>query len=103
MVEILKGKNSFLAKKAAEVLKNIILVYDSANEIYELSQNNIYAKEVVNSWANAEWFINKKVLEKEITCLVFKVDGDKHRRLISSCTCNNTPGYSDACISYVGI
>ncbi len=76
LVEILKGENSFLAKKAAKVLKNIILVYDSANEIYELSQNNIYAKEVVNSWANAEWFKNKKVLEKEITCLVFKVDGE---------------------------
>ena len=44
LVEILKGENSLLAKKAAEVLKNIILVYDSANEIYELSENNIYAK-----------------------------------------------------------
>ncbi len=76
LVEILKGKNNLLAKKAAEVLKNIILVYDSANEIYELSQNNIYAKEVVNSWAKAEWFKNKKILEKEITCLVFKVDGE---------------------------
>ena len=62
LVEILKGENSLLAKKAAEVLKNIILVYDSSNEIYELSQNNIYAKEVVNSWSNAEWFKNKKVL-----------------------------------------
>jgi len=76
LVEILKGENSLLAKKAAEVLKNIILVYDSCNEIYELSQNNIYAKEVVDSWANAEWFKNKKILEKEITCLVFKVDGE---------------------------
>ena len=76
LVEILKGEDNFLAKKAATVLKNIILVYDSSNEIYELSQNNIYAKEVVNSWADAEWFTNKKVLEKEITCLVFKVDGE---------------------------
>jgi aconitate hydratase 2/2-methylisocitrate dehydratase len=76
LVEIIKGKNNLLAKKAAKVLKNIILVYDSANEIYELSQDNIYAKEVVNSWANAEWFKNKQILEKEITCLVFKVDGE---------------------------
>ena len=76
LVETLKGENNLLAKKAAEALKNIILVYDSANEIYELSQNNIYAREVVNSWANAEWFKNKKVLEKEITCLVFKIDGE---------------------------
>ena len=37
LVETLKGKNSLLAKNAAEVLKNIILVYDSANEIHELS------------------------------------------------------------------
>jgi len=76
LVEILKSENSLLAKKASEVLKNIILVYDSANEIYELSQNNIHAKNVVNSWADAEWFKNKKVLEKEITCLVFKVEGE---------------------------
>ncbi len=76
LVGILKGENILLAKKAAEVLKNIILVYDSANEIFELSKNNIYAKEVINSWANAEWFKNKKVLEREITCLVFKVDGE---------------------------
>ncbi|MBO6972833.1 MAG: bifunctional aconitate hydratase 2/2-methylisocitrate dehydratase [Prochlorococcus marinus CUG1434] len=76
LVEILKGENNLLAQKAAKVLKNIILVYDSANEIYELSQNNIHAKEVVNSWAKAEWFQNKKILEKEITCLVFKVDGE---------------------------
>ena len=42
----------------------------------KLSQNNIYAQEVVNSWANAEWFKSKKVLQKEITCLVFKIDGE---------------------------
>ena len=52
LVEILKGENSLLAKKAAEVLKNIILVYDSANEIYELSQNNIYAREVAVSYTH---------------------------------------------------
>ena len=66
LVEILKGENIVLAKKAADVLKNIILVYDAANEIYELSQNNIYAKEVVNSWANAEWFKIKKFLRKRL-------------------------------------
>jgi len=76
LVEILKSKNSVLAKKSAEALKNIILVYDSANDIYDLSQHNIYAKEVVNSWANSEWFKRKKVLPKEITCLAFKIDGE---------------------------
>ena len=50
--------------------------YDSANDIFDLSQNNIYAKEVINSWANAEWFKTKYPLPKEITCLAFKVDGE---------------------------
>ena len=76
LTEILKHKNNLLAKEAAEVLKNIILVYDAANDIFDLSQNNIYAKEVINSWANAEWFKTKYPLPKEITCLAFKVDGE---------------------------
>ena len=76
LIEILKSKNNLLAKEAAQVLKNIILVYDAANDIFDLSQNNIYAEEVVNSWANAEWFTTKKSLPTEITCLAFKIDGE---------------------------
>ncbi len=76
LIEILKSKNNLLAKEAAQVLKNIILVYDSANDIFELSQNNIYAEEIINSWANAEWFTTKKSLPTEITCLAFKIDGE---------------------------
>ncbi len=76
LIEILKSKNNLLAKEAAQVLKNIILVYDSANDIFELSQNNIYAEEVINSWANAEWFTTKNSLPREITCLAFKIDGE---------------------------
>ncbi len=76
LIEILKSKNNLLAKEAAQVLKNIILVYDAANDIFDLSQNNVYAKEVVNSWANAEWFTTKHSLPEEIICLAFKIDGE---------------------------
>ncbi|MDC3171092.1 bifunctional aconitate hydratase 2/2-methylisocitrate dehydratase [Prochlorococcus sp. AH-716-E13] len=76
LIEILKSKNNLLAKEAAQVLKNIILVYDAANEIFDLSQKNVYAKEVINSWANAEWFTTKTSLPREITCLAFKIDGE---------------------------
>ena len=76
LIEILKSKNKLLANEAAQVLKNIILVYDSANDIFELSQNNIHAEEVINSWANAEWFTTKNSLPREITCLAFKIDGE---------------------------
>ena len=76
LLDILKKKDNLISKKAAEVFKKIILVYDAANDIYELSKENIYAKEVLDSWANAEWFLEKKSLPKEIICLAFKIDGE---------------------------
>ena len=76
LVEILKKEDPILSKAAAKVLKKIILVYDAANDIFELSSKNIYAKKVIESWANAEWFTTKKNLPNEIICIAFKVDGE---------------------------
>ncbi len=76
LVEILKKEDKVTSKEAANVLKKIILVYDAANDIFELSKNNQYARQVIDSWAQAEWFTKKKSLPKEIKCLVFKVKGE---------------------------
>ncbi len=76
LVDILKKEDKVTSQEAANVLKKIILVYDAANDIFELSKNNKYAKQVIDSWAEAEWFTNKKPLPKEIKCLVFKVKGE---------------------------
>ncbi len=76
LVEILKKEDKVTSQEAANVLKKIILVYDAANDIFELSKKNQYAKQVIDSWAQAEWFTNKKSLPKEIKCLVFKVKGE---------------------------
>ena len=76
LVEIIKKEDKLLSQTAANVLKNTILVYDAANDIFELSIKNLYAKEVINSWAKGEWFTSKKKLPKEITCIAFKVDGE---------------------------
>ena len=45
-----------VAQLAADKLKNTLLVYDSFNDVAELSKSNTFAKEVVESWANGEWF-----------------------------------------------
>ena len=74
LVEILK--NNKFAAEAAEALKNTILVYDSFNEIFELSRNNSHAKSIVESWANAEWFENRPALDEEIKLKVYKVGGE---------------------------
>ncbi len=62
---------------AAEQLKNTILVYDAFNDVKTLmDEGNAKAKEIVESWANAEWFYNKPEMEKEITLTVYKIPGE---------------------------
>jgi len=65
-----------VAQLAADKLKNTLLVYNSFNDVAEMSKSNPLAKEVVESWANGEWFTNKPALADEITVTVFKVPGE---------------------------
>jgi aconitate hydratase 2/2-methylisocitrate dehydratase len=75
LVEALKIEE--VASVAAEQLKNTILVYDSFNDVKTLmEQGNPYAKEVIESWAEGEWFLNKPELAKEITLTVYKIPGE---------------------------
>jgi len=77
LVEALKSPHVEVAQAAADELKNTILVYDAFNNVKDLmDEGNPYAKEVIESWANAEWFLNKPELEKEITLTVYKVPGE---------------------------
>lgn len=74
LIEALKDNS--IAKTAADTLKHLIFVYDNFEIIAELSKNNKFAKEIVESWANAEWFLSKKPLKKEIEIIVLKIDGE---------------------------
>ncbi|VEJ03417.1 Aconitate hydratase 2 @ 2-methylisocitrate dehydratase [Campylobacter jejuni] len=74
LIDALKDEN--IAKDAAEVLKNIIFVHDNFHTIAELSKNNPHAREVLQSWANADWFNKKEKLPQVIKCIVFKVAGE---------------------------
>ncbi|MDH5720571.1 MAG: bifunctional aconitate hydratase 2/2-methylisocitrate dehydratase [Spirochaetia bacterium] len=64
------------ADAAAAALKKTLLVYDSFNDVLELSKSSAKAKEVVESWANAEWFTNRKEIPEKLTVTVFKVAGE---------------------------
>ena len=65
-----------LADDAAAVLSNTLLIFDSFNDIFELSKTNEHAKKVINSWANAEWFTSKEDIPENIKLTVFKVPGE---------------------------
>ncbi|MDH5717822.1 MAG: bifunctional aconitate hydratase 2/2-methylisocitrate dehydratase [Spirochaetia bacterium] len=64
------------AKAAEEALKKTLLVYESFNDIIELSKSNPHAKSVLDSWANAEWFTKRPKLPEKLTVTVFKVPGE---------------------------
>ena len=65
-----------LADNAAAALSNTLLIFDSFNDIFELSKTNEHAKKVINSWANAEWFTSKEDIPENIKLTVFKVPGE---------------------------
>jgi len=66
-----------VASIAAEQLKNTILVYDAFNDVKALMDaGNAKAKEVIESWAKAEWFTNKEPMKEEITVTVYKIPGE---------------------------
>ena len=76
LIDSLKSSNQEIAKEAANALKHTLLVYDAFENIAELSKTNSFAKEVIESWANAEWFLQKPELPKEIKLAVLKIDGE---------------------------
>jgi aconitate hydratase 2/2-methylisocitrate dehydratase len=73
LIDLLDGK---FAKNSADALSKTLLVYDGYNKILELSKTNEFAKSIVESWASAQWFLNKSPVPKEIKLTVFKVDGE---------------------------
>ncbi|NJK47160.1 bifunctional aconitate hydratase 2/2-methylisocitrate dehydratase [Candidatus Gracilibacteria bacterium] len=76
LVELLKARDANIASTAATALSKTLLVFDVFNEVLELAEMNSYAKQVIDSWANGEWFIARPKLPKEITVTVFKVSGE---------------------------
>ncbi|RDU71637.1 bifunctional aconitate hydratase 2/2-methylisocitrate dehydratase [Helicobacter aurati] len=76
LLQALQQNNQEIAKSAAKALKHTLLVYDAFETIAELSKSNVYAKEVIESWANAEWFLHKEKLPEEIKLAVLKIDGE---------------------------
>ena len=66
-----------LAPIAAKALSHTLLLFDSFHDVQEkLQAGNAYAKQVMESWANAEWYLNRPQLADKITLTVFKVTGE---------------------------
>eukprot|EP00442_Polarella_glacialis_P001795 CAMPEP_0115135752 /NCGR_PEP_ID=MMETSP0227-20121206/55929_1 /TAXON_ID=89957 /ORGANISM="Polarella glacialis, Strain CCMP 1383" /LENGTH=901 /DNA_ID=CAMNT_0002542583 /DNA_START=67 /DNA_END=2772 /DNA_ORIENTATION=- len=66
-----------LAPKAAVALSKTLLIFDAFFDVEEKAKaGNKHAKQVIESWANAEWFTAKPKVAEKITVTVFKVTGE---------------------------
>ena len=71
------ASNPPLADAAVSALSKTILMFDAFHDVDEkMKAGNLHAKKLMESWANAEWFINAPALAEEIKMVVFKVDGE---------------------------
>ena len=74
LVELLEV--DFLASFSAKALKKITKVYDSFERIAHLAETNPHAKDVIVSWAGAEWFTESALVPQELELTIYKVDGE---------------------------
>ncbi len=66
-----------LAPIAAKALCNTLLMFDNFYDVEEKAKaGNPHAQQVMQSWANAEWYLNRPALAEKITVTVFKVTGE---------------------------
>ncbi|MDG2957277.1 bifunctional aconitate hydratase 2/2-methylisocitrate dehydratase [Exercitatus varius] len=69
--------NDRFAPLAAKALSFTLLIFDNFNAVAEKAQKgNVFAKQVLQSWADAEWFTSRPKLADKVTLTVFKVLGE---------------------------
>ena len=77
MIALLDDAEASVATQAAAGLKNTLLMFDQFHDVKEKAdKGNTYAKAVMQSWANAEWFTTRPEVPQSIMLTVFKVAGE---------------------------
>lgn len=62
---------------AADGLSKTLLIFDSFHDVEEKAKKgNKNAQRVIQSWADAEWFLSRPEVPQKITVTVFKVSGE---------------------------
>ncbi len=66
-----------LAPTAVKTLSKTLLMFDAFYDVKEKADaGNEFAKQIMQSWADGEWFTSKPKLADKITVTVFKVPGE---------------------------
>ena len=77
LVDLLGDASASVAQVAANGLKKTLLMFDQFHDVKEKAdKGNPFAKSVLQSWADAEWFTRRPEVARSITVSVFKVAGE---------------------------
>ncbi|MEI6897497.1 MAG: bifunctional aconitate hydratase 2/2-methylisocitrate dehydratase [Psychromonas sp.] len=69
--------NDELAPIAVKALAHTLLMFDAFYDVEEKAKSgNAFAQQVMQSWADAQWFLDKPAVAEKITMTVFKVTGE---------------------------
>ena len=69
--------NASLAPIAVKALSHTLLVFEAFHDVQEKAEGgNAFAQQVMQSWADAEWFTSKPKVAEKLTVTVFKVTGE---------------------------
>ncbi|MFT5897104.1 MAG: aconitate hydratase 2/2-methylisocitrate dehydratase, partial [bacterium] len=76
-----------LADAAAKALSHTLLMFDAFHDVEEKAKaGNAAASQVMQSWADADWFLAKDDVPEKITVTVFKVPGETNTDDLSPAT-----------------
>jgi aconitate hydratase 2/2-methylisocitrate dehydratase len=78
LVDLLQDEDPAIAMLAAKQLSHTLLVFDSFYDVQELHERGNYeaATWLLQSWAKADWYLEKPPVPEKMTVTVFKVTGE---------------------------
>ncbi|BBP43663.1 bifunctional aconitate hydratase 2/2-methylisocitrate dehydratase [Thiosulfativibrio zosterae] len=86
LIDLLDASKASVAEAAVAALSKTLLVYDAYHDVAEKAKTNAYAQQVMQAWADGEWFTSRPALPETITVTVFKVDGETNTDDLSPAT-----------------
>jgi aconitate hydratase 2/2-methylisocitrate dehydratase len=77
LIELLQDPSPEIASSAADQLKHTLLVFDSFKSVEQLHRSGVAAATaVLESWVDAEWYLEKPPVPSKWTVTIFKVTGE---------------------------
>ncbi|MDD5214191.1 MAG: bifunctional aconitate hydratase 2/2-methylisocitrate dehydratase [Methylococcales bacterium] len=77
LIELLDSSNETICQLAAKGLSHTLLIFDAFHDVkVKADAGNKFAQQVMQSWADAEWFTSKPAVPEKLTVSVFKVTGE---------------------------